>query len=156
MNASRAVRTLEGMNGTWSASPAQWNTGWFHGEHRDANLNSIQPGQQQTFDVEFSNLGESQVNLNLTPVQFQPLEHTVLVWNSTGNGSSGGDNDTWDGHQGDRPDLLIPIHIQSDPAFQLHPDTVQFRARATIQYEAFDHELDRSSMERVYLSLIHI
>ena len=153
MNASRAVRTLEGMNGTWSASPAQWNTGWFHGEHRDANLNSIQPGQQQTFDVEFSNLGESQVNLNLTPVQFQPLEHTVLVWNSTGNGSSGGDNDTWDGHQGDRPDLLIPIHIQSDPAFQLHPDTVQFRARATIQYEAFDHDLDRSSMERVYLEL---
>ena len=37
--------------------------------------------------------------------------------------------------------------------FQLHPDTVQFRARATIQYEAFDHDLDRSSMERVYLEL---
>ena len=153
MNASRAVRTLEGYNGTWSASPAQWNTGWFHGEHRDANLNSILPGQQQTFQLELSNPSPSQVSLNLTPVTFQPLEHTVLVWNSTGNGSSGGENDSWDGHQGDRPDLLIPIHIPSDPAYQLHPDTAQFRARATIQYEAFDHDLDRSSMERVYLEL---
>ena len=153
MNASRAVRTLEGHNGTWSASPAQWNTGWFHGEHRDANLNSISPGESQTFDVLFSNPSENDVHLNLSPVSFQPIAHEVLVWNSTGNGTGGGENDTWDGHQGDRPDLLIPIHITNDSAYQLPSETVQFRARATIQYDAFDHDLDRSSMERVYLEV---
>ena len=153
MNASRAVKTLAGENGTWSASPAQWNTGWFHGKHRDANLNSIAPGESQTFDVKFENPGSSQIQLNLTPVSFQPLSHEVLVWNSTGNGSGGGENDTWDGHQSDRPDLLIPIHITDDASHRLHPDTVQFRARATIQYDAFDDDLDRSSMERVYLEV---
>ena len=153
MNASRAVKTLVGENGTWSASPAQWNTGWFHGQHREANLNSIRPGESQTFDVRFENPGDSELQLNITPVSFQPLSHEVLVWNSTGNGSGGGENDTWDGHQEDRPDLLIPIHITNDPSNQLHPDTVQFRARATIQYDAFDHDLDRSSMERVYLEV---
>ena len=153
MNASRAVRTLEGHNGTWSASPAQWNTGWFHGKHRDANLNSILPGESQTFDVLFSNPSDSELQLNLTPVSFQPLAHDVLVWNSTGNGTGGGENGTWDGHQGDRPDLLIPIHITNDSAYQLPMETVQFRARATIQYDAFDHDLDRSSMERVYLEV---
>ena len=153
MNASRAVRTLEGDNGTWSASPAQWNTGWFHGKHRDANLNSILPGESQTFDVQFSNPSDSELQLNLTPVSFQPLAHEVLVWNSTGNGTGNGENDTWDGYQGDRPDLLIPLHITNDSIYQLPPETVQFRARATIQYEAFDHDLDRSSMERVYLEV---
>jgi subtilisin family serine protease len=153
MNASRAVRTLEGDNWTWSASPAQWNTGWFHGEHRDANLNSILPGESQTFDVQFSNPGDSEIQLTTTPVSFQPLAHEVLIWNSTGNGTGGGENGTWDGHQGDRPDLLIPLHITNDSNYQLPAETVQFRARATIQYEAFDDDLDRSSMERVYLEL---
>ena len=153
MNASRAVRTLEGENGTWSASPAQWNTGWFHDKHRDANLNSIGLGESQTFDVQFDNPSDSEIQLNLTPVTFQPLAHEVLVWNSTGNGTGGGENGTWDGHQGDRPDLLIPIHITDDSNYQLPLETVQFRARATIQYEAFDHDLDRSSMERVYLEV---
>ena len=153
MNASRAVRTLEGEGGTWSLSPAQWNTGWFHGVHRDANLNSILPGQSQTFDISINNPGESIVEANLTPVKFQPLEHSVLVWNSTGNGTGSGENETWDGYQSDRPDLLIPIHISDDTSNHLPPETVQFRARATIQYEAFDHDLDRSSMERVYLEV---
>lgn len=153
MNASRAVRTLEGEIGTWSASPAQWNTGWFHGEHRDANLNSISPGETQTFDVQFDNPGDEEIELSLSPVTFQPLSHEVLVWNSTGNGTSGGENDTWDGHQGDRPDLLIPIHITNDSSYQIPSETIQFRARATIQYEAFDHDLDRSSMERVFLEV---
>ena len=153
MNASRSVRTLQGFNGTWSASPAQWNTGWFHGHHRDANLNSINPGQEQQFDILFNNPAHSELGLNLTPITFQPLEHTVLVWNSTGNGSGGGENETWDGHQGDRPDLLIPIHISNETENTLHPETVQFRARATIQHEAFDQDMDRSSNERVYLEI---
>ena len=153
MNASRAVRTLEGENGTWSVSPSQWNTGSFHGKHRDANINSILPGQSQSFDVQFNNPGGTELQLNLTPVTFQALEHTVMVWNSTGNGSEGGENDSWDGHQGERPDLLIPLHIANDSSIQLPEETVQLRARATIQYEAFDHDLDRSSMERVYLEV---
>ena len=49
--------------------------------------------------------------------------------------------------------MLIPIHITNDSSHTLHPDTVQFRARATIQYDAFDEDLDRSSMERVYLEV---
>ena len=153
MNASRAIRTLEGDNGTWSVSPAQWNTGWFHGTHREANLNLIKAGEQQSFDLNFANPSSSDSNLSLSPIKFQPLEHSVLVWNSSGNGSSGGENDTWDGYQGDRPDLLIPIHIANNSSHLLPSDTVQFRARATIQYEAFDHDQDRSSMERVYLEV---
>jgi len=153
MNASRAVATLEGDNGTWSVSPAQWNTGTFHGLHRDANLNSILPGDSQSFDITFDNPSQSDLELSLSPVAFAPLEHTVLVWNSTGNGSSEGENDTWDGHQDDRPDLLIPLHIPSDPSHQLPSETVQLRARATIQYEAFDPYRIRSSMERVYLQV---
>ena len=153
MNASRSVRTLEGQNNTWSVSPAQWNTGWFHGKHREANLNSILPGQSQSFDLNFNNPSASSAILNITPVSFQPLEHTVFVWNSIGNGSSGGENNTWDGHQDERPDLLIPIHITGNDSYQLPGNTTQFRARATIQYDAFDPDLDRSSMERVFLQV---
>jgi len=153
MNASRAIATLEGDNGTWSLSPAQWNTGTFHGQHRDANINSILPGQSQSFNLTFDNPSPSELTLNLTPTAFGPLQHTVLVWNSTGNGSTNGENDTWDGYQGDRPDLLLPLHITSEQEHHLPPETVQLRARATIQYEAFDHDLDRSSMERVYLQV---
>ena len=153
MNASRAVATLEGDNGTWSLSPAQWNTGYFHGQHRDANLNSISPGGSQSFDLTFDNPAESDLDISMAPVRFQPLEHKVMVWNSTGNGSSDGSNGTWDGHQGDRPDLLIPIHIPDNVSNQLPEGTVQFRARATIQYEAFDPGNNRSSKERVYLQI---
>ena len=153
MNASRSVATLEGENGTWSLSPAQWNSGTFQGQHRDANLNSLRPGESQTVELSFDNPGDSDLLLSLAPTAFAPLEHTVLVWNSTGNGSSGGENDTWDGHQDDRPDLLIPLHIPSDPSHQLPPGTVQIRARATIDYAAFDPYKERSSKERVYLQV---
>jgi len=153
MNASRAVSTLEGENGTWSLSPAQWNTGYFHGQHRDANLNSISPGESQSFDLTFDNPAESDLEVSMSPVRFSPLEHKVMVWNSTGNGSSGDSNGSWDGHQGDRPDLLVPIHIPANMSNQLPEGTVQFRARATIQYDAFDPGNNRSSKERVYLQI---
>jgi len=153
MNASRAVSTLEGDNGTWSVSPSQWNTGYFHGQHRDANLNSIRPGESQSFNLTFDNPAESDLEISLSPVKFSPIQHKVVVWNSTGNGSTDGSNGTWDGHQSDRPDLLIPLHITDDPSVQLPGDTVQFRARATIQYDAFDPGNNRSSKERVYLQI---
>ena len=49
-----------------------------------------------------------------------------------------GENDTWDGHQGDRPDLLIPLHI---------PDTVYAlpggdKLNITDQIELLNSEID--------------
>ena len=152
-NASRATATLDGVNGTWWASPAQWNSGAFQGQHRDANINVMHPGESQVVDLEFTNYGQTDVLLRYTPTAFAPLEHTVQVWHSLGNGTEDGANDTWDGHQGDRPDLLIPLHISDDPTFRLPSETVQLRARATIEYSAFDANQDRSSEERVFLQV---
>ena len=152
-NASRATATLDGVNGTWWASPAQWNSGTFQGQHRDANINVMNPGESQVVDLEFTNYGQTDVLLRYTPTTFAPLEHTVQVWHSLGNGTEDGANDTWDGHQGDRPDLLIPLHISDDPTFRLPSETVQLRARATIEYSAFDANQDRSSEERVFLQV---
>jgi subtilisin family serine protease len=153
-NASRAISTLEGDNGTWWASPAQWNSGTFQGEHREANLNLMRPGDSQLVEIEFTNYADSDVHLRYTPIRFSPLAHDVVVWNSTGNGSDEGDeNGSWDGHQGDRPDLLIPLHIESDPNLHLPHGTRQLRARATIDYSNFDGNQDRSSEERVFLQI---
>ena len=152
-NASRATATLDGVNGTWWASPAQWNSGAFQGQHRDANINVMHPGESQVVDLEFTNYGQTDVLLRYTPTAFAPLEHTVQVWHSLGNGTEDGANDTWDGHQGSRPDLLIPLHISDDPTFRLPSETVQLRARATIEYSAFDANQDRSSEERVFLQI---
>ena len=152
-NASRATATLDGANGTWWASPAQWNSGTFQGSHRDANINLMRPGQTQDVTLGFENYGDTDVMLRFTPTAFEPLEHTVLVWESLGNGSEGGANDTWDGHQGDRPDLLIPLHISNGTEYRLPVDTLQLRARATIEYSAFDGNQDRSSEERVFLQV---
>ena len=152
-NASRATATLDGVNGTWWASPAQWNSGTFQGQHRDANINVMNPGESQVVDLKFTNYGQTDVLLRYTPTTFAPLEHTVQVWHSLGNGTEDGANDTWDGHQGDRPDLLIPLHISDDPTFRLPSETVQLRARATIEYSAFDANQDRSSEERVFLQV---
>ena len=151
-NASRAVSTLEGDNGSWWLSPAQWNSGTFQGQHRDANINYMFPGESQSVDLEFTNHADSQVMLRYTPTVFEPLQHEVIVWNSTGNGSDNGLNDSWDGHQGSRPDLLIPLHIP-DSIYSLPDETRQLRARATIEYSAFDSNMDRNSEERVFLQI---
>ena len=152
-NASRATATLDGANGTWWTSPAQWNSGTFQGKHRDANINLMRPGESQDVALEFENYGETDVLLRFTPTEFTPLEHTVHVWESLGNGSEDGVNDSWDGHQGDRPDLLIPLHISNGTEYNLPLDTIQLRARATIEYSAFDGNQDRASEERVYLQI---
>jgi subtilisin family serine protease len=151
-NASRAVSTLEGDNGSWWMSPAQWNSGTFQGKHRDANINYMFPGESQVVNLDFTNHANSDVLLRFTPTLFEPLAHEVIIWNSTGNGSSDGENDSWDGHQGDRPDLLIPLHIP-DTEYALPEDTRQLRARATIEYSAFDENMDKNSEERVFLQI---
>jgi subtilisin family serine protease len=147
-NASRATATLSGENGSWWASPAQWNTGTFQGQHRDANINAISQGESQTVDVEFSNTGSSDIVLEIEPQKFEPLSHFVTQWLSIGNGSEEGDNNTWDGYQGSRPDILIPIHVVNNTTYQLPDGTKMVRARAMIEYAAFDDNLDRSSDER--------
>ena len=151
-NASRAVSTLEGDNGSWWMSPAQWNSGTFQGSHREANINYMFPGESQSVELDFKNHAESEVLLRFTPTTFEPLVHEVIIWNSTGNGSTNGENDTWDGHQGDRPDLLIPLHIP-DSELALPEGVRQLRARATIEYSAFDENMDRNSEERVFLQI---
>ena len=152
-NASRAISTLDGHNGTWWASPAQWNTGAFQGLHRDANINFIKPGESQEIEIEFTNSGESDILLDFNPTKFAPLEHNILVWNSFGNGSDNGTNDTWNGYQSNEPDLLIPLHISGNDSIQIDPETTQLRARATIEYPAFDPNNQRITHERVFLQI---
>ncbi len=153
-NVSKATRTLDGENGTWWATPSHWNSGTFQGQHRDANLNLLRPGESQTTELEFTNPGDSEIRLHISPTSFSPLSHQTRVWNSTGNGTEGGTNSTWDGHQSSRPDLLIPIHLENDSSHQLDPGTRQFRARATIDYSHFDNNQDRDSEERVFLEIM--
>jgi len=152
-NASRATATLDGVNGTWGVSPAQWNSGTYQGRHRDANINVMRPGDSQAVEIDFDNYGQTDLLLTLSPTTFAPLEHNVQVWHSLGNGSEDGLNDSWDGHQGSRPDLLIPLHITNSTSIRLPSETVQFRARATIEYSAFDGDQDRDSEERVFLEI---
>jgi len=151
-NASRATATLDGENGTFSFTPSQWMTGTFQGQHRDANINLIYPGESQTVSIEMTNHGESPILFTAYPKKHQALSHQVGQWLSIGDGSSGGENNTWDGYQGDRPDLLIPIHV-NNTTYQLHPQTNLVRGRAVIEYAAFDGDLDRSSNERIELTL---
>lgn len=152
-NASRAVSSLDGDNGTWWASPAQWNSGTFHGSHREANINLLKPGESQEVELEFTNSGNTDILLQYTPTKFSPIEHNVMIWESIGNGSSNGTNGTWNGHQGDEPDLLIPLHITGNELIQIHEDTTQLRARATIEYPAFDPNKQRITHERVFLQI---
>ena len=152
-NASRAVATLDGQNGSWWASPAQWNSGTFQGQHRDANINLLKRGESQNVDINFTNSGQSEILLKYTPTKFAPLEHNVMVWESVGNGSEEGANNTWNGHQPSEPDLLIPLHLTNNSSIQLHENTTQLRARATIDYAAFDPYKERTTHERVFLQI---
>jgi len=148
-NASRATATIDGENGTWSATPSQWMSGTFQGQHRNANINTISQGESQTVDLQFSNAGQTDMFLDLIPERLYPVAHQVGQWLSIGNGSSNGENDTWDGYQESRPDLLIPIHISNNTTFQIPSDTTLIRSRAVIEYAAFDDDLDTDSDERI-------
>ena len=127
-------------------------TGTFQGEHRDANINVIYPGESQVVPLELTNHGDTPLDFVISPVRHEALAHEVGQWLSIGNGSSGGENNTWDGYQGNRPDLLIPIHV-NNTSYQLPAQTNLVRGRAVIEYAAFDGDLDRSSNERIELTL---
>ena len=169
-NASRAIATLEGDNGTWWTSPAQWNSGTYQGVHRDANINLMRQGESQDVDLEFHNYANHSMMLSFTPTTHKPLEHNRHIWLSRGeiicteNSSADcDDSPAWGNHthtnsecedyNSGRPHLLIPLHISNNSSIQLPSDTTQLRARATIEYSAFDGDQDRSADERVYLEI---
>ena len=148
-NVSRAVATIIGENGTMSVEPASWMTGIFDGAHRDANLNLIRPGENQTMSLTLSNPSATNVSVNLEPQIMVPMQHWAMNWNSTETGP----NATWDGYQSDTPDILIPIHVSGDSNYTLPNATTLVRARAAMDGAGFDGNQNSESENRVYLRL---
>ena len=111
MNASRAVKTLAGENGTWSASPAQWNT---VGSMESIGSKSEFHSPRRITDIRCQIRKPRVIR---TPTQsdtslLQPLCSRGPGLEQHRKRIRRGENDTWDGHQGDRPDLLIHTHNQ--------------------------------------------
>ena len=82
VNVSRAVDTILGVNGSMSIRPAAWMTGEMDGAHRDANLNMILPGANQSAQIELTNPGLVPIEIDLEPEVIAPLHHDIMRWNS--------------------------------------------------------------------------
>ena len=148
MNASRAVAAIEGDNGSLLVTPASWMTGENEGAHRDANLNYILPGQNQTMQLSLSNTGGLPMDVTLTPAELVPVAGYHMSWNSTDSGN----NTTWDGNQ-DRPDWAFPLHIEDDANLSLPPSATLIRARAVMEGEGFDGDQNLQSENRLHLRI---
>ena len=148
-NVSRAVDTITGVNGTMSVEPASWMSGQFDGSHRDANINIIKPGENQTVSLSLSNPGSSNITVNLSPEVMVPMQHWTMNWNSTETTP----NATWDGYQSGTPDILIPIHIKDDVNFTLPNSTTLVRARAAMDGAGFDGDHNSESENKLHLRL---
>ena len=148
MNASRAVASIDGDDGSLLVSPAAWMTGQNEGAHRDGNLNYILPGQNQTMQLTLSNTGDVPMDVNLTPSELVPLAGYHMNWNST----DVGNNTTWDGHQS-RPDWAFPLHIVGDANLSLPASTTLVRARAVMEGEGFDGNQNLQSENRLHLRI---
>lgn len=148
MNASRAVALIEGDPGSLLVSPASWMTGENEGSHRDANLNYILPGQNQTMQLSLSNTGDLPMDVTLTPSELVPVAGHHMIWNST----DVGNNTTWDGHQS-HPDWAFPIHIDGDANLSLPPTATLIRARAVMEGEGFDGNQNLQSENRLHLRI---
>jgi hypothetical protein len=151
-NVSRAVNTIAGDNGTLVVTPAAWMTGENEGAHRDANLNFLLPGQNQTMDLTLHNSGQTNLSVSLTPSQLVPLRYFQSTWDST-SASVTGNNSTWDGHQSGRPDFVFPLHIKGDANLSLPNATTLIRARAVMEGEGFDGDQNYQSENRIYLRI---
>lgn len=145
-DAAQAVSSINGSNDTLLVSPAYWMPGYNHGQHREANLNILMPGEVATANFTFNGTGASNLTVVWQPSTLQPLQH----WNSTWvvNASDG-----WDGYQGGRPDIFIPIHIEGDANLSIPNGTSLIRARAAMNGEGFDNDQNRQSENRVYVEL---
>jgi subtilisin family serine protease len=148
-NVSRTVGALTGENGSMTVSPAAWMTGGNHGAHRDANLNAMRPGQNQTVQIQLDNPGSTDLILRMNGTTHEPLLHNGFVWNSTDQGA----NATWDGYQSGTPDFVIPLYIAGDANYSLPNGTDLLRARAVMAAEGFDGNQNYQSENRVYLRM---
>jgi len=147
-NAERAVKTILSENETtfW-AEPAYWMAGELHGQNRDANMNVLLPGQSDSLDLTLNNTGTSSIDFSFNPVVIEPLTHNRIIWNAS---SSNG----WDGHQGSRPDLVIPVNLENDQNITLNNDTTLIRARAALNGSAFDHDQNKNEENRPTIKIL--
>ncbi|MEE2812176.1 MAG: S8 family serine peptidase [Candidatus Thermoplasmatota archaeon] len=150
MNVSRAVAAIEGDNGTLLASPGSWMSGFNEGAHRDANLNFMLPGQNQTTTLTLENPGQTNLSVELRPIELQPVVHYQMTWNST---NQAGNNSTWDGYQSAYPDFVFPLHIKGDANLSLPPEVSVIRARAVVEGIGFDGNMNYQSENRLYLRI---
>jgi len=151
-NVSRAVNTILGDNGSLIVTPAAWMTGANEGAHRDANLNFLLPGQNQTMTLSLHNSGQTDLSVSLAPSQLVPLRYFHSTWEST-SVSDTSNNSTWDGHQSGRPDFVFPLHIKGDANLSLPNATTLIRARAVMEGEGFDGDQNYQSENRLYLRI---
>ena len=145
-DAAQAVSSINGSNDTLLVSPAYWMPGFNHGQHREANLNILKPGDVASANFTLNGTGASNITVSWQPSTLQPLQH----WNTTWvvNSSAG-----WDGYQGGRPDIFVPVHINGDANLSIPNGTSLIRARAAMNGEGFDNDQNRQSENRVYVEL---
>jgi subtilisin family serine protease len=146
-NVSRAVETIQGVNGSAWVTPAAWMPGDNHGAHRAANTNILLPGQSSWVNLTINGTGDAPVNLSWSGATLKPLRHFTRQWNSS---TSLG----WDGHQSNRPDLLIPIHIKGDANLSLPNGTSLVRARVALAGYGFDGDQNLAEENRVWVELM--
>ena len=147
-NAERAVKTILSENeSTFWVEPAYWMAGELYGHNRDANMNVLLPGQSDSINITLNNTGTSSIDFLFEPVVIEPLSHNKIIWNAS---SSNG----WDGHQGSRPDLVIPVHLENDQNITLHNDTILVRARAALNGSAFDYDQNKNEENKPIIKIL--
>ena len=146
-NVSRAVKAILGHNGSAWVTPASWMAGTNHGAHREANTNILLPGQISWANFTVNGTGNEPVNLTWDGATMQPTVHHSQIWNSS-------DSLGWDGYQGDRPDILIPVHIKGDANHTLPNGTSLIRARAAMAGSGFDADQNLAQENEVYIELM--
>ncbi|MCS5534918.1 MAG: S8 family serine peptidase, partial [Candidatus Poseidoniales archaeon] len=146
-DADRATATIAGESGTWWTQPASWMPGENAGQHRDANINWLLPGDSSDLNLSFNNPSQDNFWIDTNATLWEPASHDVFVWNSSETGD-------WDGYQSSRPDIVIPILIHGDDNnTTIANDSTLVRARATIDARGFDGNQNYQSENRPYLRI---
>ncbi|MBO58371.1 MAG: hypothetical protein CMA77_05185 [Euryarchaeota archaeon] len=146
-NVSRAVKSIQGVNGSVRVEPAYWMAGTNHGTHREANANIMLPGQISWENFTINGTGDEPVTVTWGGNTMKPTIHHTQIWNSS---TSLG----WDGHQGNRPDILIPVYIKNDMNYSLPNGTSLIRARAALAGGGFDKNQDLAEENQVHIELM--
>ena len=144
-DAGRAVKTVQGHNGTWAVIPASLMPGSNEGYHRSAGINWMLPGQNSSHLFEIINPSNSSQNFTISSVHHVATSHDVYNWEV--NSSNG-----WDGYQDSRPDKVWPVWIPGDSNNSTMPnDATLLRARASMSPNGFDGNQNLESENRPYL-----